>query len=92
MTNHFPQEYFIRLHGLDPHFVGRITLYQGSNGVDVEIDIVQKDSGKIYNHVKSLYNQDEARESVDIAVQYLQDYLSSKSESFCDKIYLRKVQ
>lgn len=64
--------------GLDPHFVGRIVLYQSRSGFDVEIDIVQAETGKIYNHVKSLYNQEDPRESLDIAVQYLKDYLHTK--------------
>lgn len=78
LSNSFPQEHFIRLKGLDPHFTGRITLYRGMNGFDIEIDIVQSESGKIYNHVKSLYNQEDPRDALDSAVQYLKDYLVSK--------------
>lgn len=80
ILNTFPQEFFVRLHGLDEHLKGRITLYQGVHGFDLEIDIVQKESGKIYNHVKSMYNESDAREAIDMAVQYLKDYLVSKSQ------------
>lgn len=79
LSNDFPQEHFVRLGHLDPHFKGRITLYQATSGFDVEIDIVQSETGKIYNHVKSMYNQDDPREALDIAVQYLKDYLNSKN-------------
>ena len=79
ILNTFPQEFFVRLHGLDEHLKGRITLYQGVHGFDLEIDIVQKESGKIYNHVKSMYNESDAREAIDMAVQYLKDYLVQKN-------------
>ena len=78
MSNHFPQEHFLRLGHLDPYFKGRIIIYQGPGGYDLEIDIVQSETGKIYNHVKSMYNQDDPREALDSAVQCLRDYLHSK--------------
>ena len=79
LSDYFPQEHFIKLQGLDPHFVGRIILFKANRGFDVEIDIVQSETGKIYNHVRSLYNQEEPREALDSAVQYLKDYLHNKA-------------
>ncbi len=82
MTTEFPQEHYIELTGLSPFLVGRITIYEQLLGrfanFNVEIDIVQNETGKIYNHVRSLYNQPEAREALDLAVQYLKEYLESK--------------
>ncbi|MAX67040.1 MAG: hypothetical protein QF441_16065 [Bacteriovoracaceae bacterium] len=78
LQNNFPQEHFIELVGLSPFLVGRITLFQQENLFNVEVDIIQSESGKIYNHVKSLYNQDDARDALDMSVQYLKDYLDAK--------------
>lgn len=78
IDNDFPQEHYIELTGLSPHFVGRIVIFKQEELFNVEIDIVQNESGKIYNHVKSLYQQPEPREALDTAVQHLKNYLQSK--------------
>lgn len=78
MSIEFPQEHMIELKGLSPFLVGRITIYQQEEKYNVEIDIVQNESGKIYNHVKSMYGEDEPREALDMAVQHLKDFLDSK--------------
>lgn len=72
------KEYYVELNGLSPHFVGRITLYPHGSNFNVEIDIVQSETGKIYNHVKSLHNQSDSRDAVDLAVYHLKKYLDSK--------------
>ena len=74
----FPQEHYIELVGLSPFLVGRIVIFEQSYGFNLEIDIVQNESGKIHNHVRSMFNQPEAREALDLAVQYLKEYLESK--------------
>ena len=80
ISNNLPQEFFVQIKGLEDHLKGRITLYQGIKGFDLEIDIVQSESGKIYNHVKSMYNHEDPRDAIDMAVQHLKDYLVSKSK------------
>jgi hypothetical protein len=78
MPKHFPQEHLIELHGLSPEFVGRIVIYQQSKCFNVEIDIVQSETGKIYTHVKSLYDGDDARELLDLSVHHLKKFLAPK--------------
>lgn len=78
MSTVFPQEYFIEIGKLSPFLVGRIQIFEHGINYNVEIDIIQKESGKIHNHVRSLYNQDDAREALDLSVQYLKDFLDSK--------------
>ncbi len=78
MMSEFPQEHFIELSGLSPFLVGRIQIFMQYNLFNVEIDIIQQESGKIHNHVKSLYNQDDAREALDYSVQVLKNYLELK--------------
>lgn len=78
IKNEFPQEFFIELQGLSPFLVGRIVIIENGAAFDVEIDIVQKESGKIFNHVTILYGQADAREALDLAVHHLKQYLQSK--------------
>jgi hypothetical protein len=75
MSNEFPQEHLIELSGISPFLVGRIQIFKQYNLFNVEIDIIQVESGKIHNHVKSLYNQDDARDALDSSVQVLKNYL-----------------
>ena len=78
LSNDFPQEHLIELSGLSPYLVGRIVIIENGQYYNVEIDIVQNESGKIYNHVRSLFNEPDAREALDLSVQYLKDFLDSK--------------
>jgi len=74
----YPQEYLIELSGISPYFIGRIVIHQNDQFFNVDIDIVQSESGKIINHVKSLYNEPDARDALDSSVQHLKNYLDSK--------------
>lgn len=78
LSTEFPQEHLIELSGLSPAFVGRIMLFKQGEMINAEIDIVQAESGKIYSHVKSLYNHDEARELLDLCVHYLKEFLDAR--------------
>lgn len=75
----FPQEHFIELRGLSPDFVGRIAIYKQGKNFQTEIDIVQTESGKIYSHVKSLYDGDDARDMLDLSVFHLKQFLTRKN-------------
>lgn len=76
----YPKEYFIELGGLSPYLVGRVSVFKLTSSYNVEIDIIQNESGKIFNHVKSLYNQSSEREAVDLSVHHLKQYLDSKAK------------
>ena len=75
----FPQEHFIELRGLSPDFVGRISIFKQGASFQTEIDIVQTETGKIYSHVKSLYDGDDARDMLDLGVHYLKLFLTRKN-------------
>ena len=51
----FPQDYFVKIEQ-DDYRVGRLTLNKFKEQYNIEIDIVQKDSKKIWAHVDILYN------------------------------------
>lgn len=75
----YPQEHYIELQGLSPHFVGRVVIFQHGQLYNVEIDIVQSETGKIYNHVKSLFGETDARDALDSAVHYLKQHFDQLS-------------
>lgn len=75
LQTHFPQEHFVELKGLSPFLVGRIIVTQAAHGFDVEVDIIQSESGKIYNHVAILYGEVDPKEAVDLGIHKLKLYL-----------------
>ena len=78
LESNYPQEHLIELSGLSPYLVGRIVIMEIGSVYNVEIDIIQNESGKIYNHVRSIFNEPDPREALDLSVQYLKDYLDLK--------------
>ena len=73
----FPAEFFVKLDGQD-FLLGRLSINKMSQSFWVEIDIVQKESKKIWAHVGNLYGIRELDEAVDMSVQSLSDYLNKK--------------
>ena len=78
LQNNYPQEHLIELSGLSPYLVGRIVIMESGNFYNVEIDIVQSESGKIHSHVRTIYNEPDSREALDLSVQYLKNFLDAK--------------
>lgn len=74
----FPAEFFVKLEGHD-FLLGRLSINKMSSTFWVEIDIVQKESKKIYAHVGNVYNMSELDEAVDRSVQTLADFLKPKN-------------
>lgn len=72
------EEHLIELKGLSPFLVGRICIMPHGDMFNVEVDIIQSESGKIFNHVKILYNETDKREALNLGVHHLQNYLNSK--------------
>jgi len=70
----FPAEYFVKLEGQD-FLLGRLCINKMNSSFWVEIDIVQKESKKIWVHVTDLYGINEIDEALDRSVQILADYL-----------------
>ncbi len=73
----FPAEYFIKLDGLD-YLLGRLSINKMNESYWVEIDIVTKESKKIYAHVDNLYNTADLDEAVNRSVEILAKYLKTK--------------
>ncbi len=73
----FPAEFFVKLEG-NEFLLGRLSVNKMNSSYWVEIDIVQKESKKIFAHVGNVYNISELDEAVDRSVQTLSDYLKSK--------------
>lgn len=74
----FPAEFFVKLEGQE-FLLGRLSINKMNSSYWVEIDIVQKESKKIWAHVTDLYGIAELDEAVDRSVQSLSDYLKAKS-------------
>lgn len=74
----FPQEKLVELKGLSPYLLGRITIFQDQQKFNLEIDIIQSESGKIYNHVKSIFGEYDLEDALAGAMQELQSFLDSK--------------
>jgi hypothetical protein len=75
----FPAEFFIKLEGQD-FLLGRLSINKMNQSFWVEIDIVQKESKKIWAHVGNLYGISELDEALDQSVQTLSNYLQSKKQ------------
>ena len=73
----FPAEYFIKLDGQE-FLLGRLSINKMNNSYWVEIDIVTKDSKKIYAHVDNLYNTVDLDEAVNRSVEILAKYVRTK--------------
>lgn len=73
----FPAEYFIKLDGQD-FLVGRLSINKMNSSYWVEIDIVTKESKKIFAHVGNLYNTADLDEAVNRSVEMLAKYVKPK--------------
>ena len=68
----YPKEYFIELKENDFLEIRLdINLLSGANPYYVEINIVQKESGKIYQHLKTLYGYNSENEALRQANQFI---------------------
>ncbi len=74
----FPAEYFIKLDGQD-FLLGRLSINKMNSSYWVEIDIVQKESKKIFAHVGNLYNTADLDEAVNRSVEMLAKYVKPKN-------------
>ena len=74
----FPAEYFIKLEGQD-FLLGRLSVNKLNHTFWVEVDIVQKESKKIWAHVGDLHGIVDLDEAIHNSVQALANYLSKRS-------------
>lgn len=75
----FPAEYFIKLDGQD-FLLGRLLVNQLNEKFWVEIDIIQKESRKIWAHVGDLHGIVDLDEAIHRSVQILADFVKKKEQ------------
>lgn len=79
MTN-FPTEKYIDLEN-NPYLMGRITINQVKDDFNAEVDIIHRESHKIFKHVAIIYSQPSAEEALIVAVQKLRTFLDQLEKS-----------
>ena len=72
----FPQEKYIELEN-NPYLLGRITLHQVKDDYHAEVDIIHRESHKIFKHVDIIYRQYSAEEALIVGVQRLRQFLEA---------------
>jgi len=79
----FPHDFFVPLEG-NPNHLGRLTLLCIGEGdyslYNVEIDIVEKEAKKIFQHIGILYNFNDIHEAMDQSMQKLADFISQQKK------------
>ena len=64
LKEEYPQEFFVELKS-NENFLGRLTVNTDKEGFTCEVDIVQKESRKIFHHVKILYGLPDKFEAIE---------------------------
>lgn len=72
----YPVEKYIELEN-NPYLLGRITIHQVKESFHAEVDIVHKESHKIFKHIDIVYNQYSGEEALITGVQRLRQFLES---------------
>ena len=72
----YPQEKYIDLEN-NPYLIGRITVHHVKDDYHAEIDIIHRESHKIFKHVDIIYRQYSAEEAVITGVQRLRQFLEA---------------
>ncbi len=70
----YPVEKYIDLEN-NPYLLGRITIHHVKEDFHAEVDIINKESHKIFKHVDIVYQQHSAEEALIIGVQRLRHFL-----------------
>jgi hypothetical protein len=70
----FPVEKYIDLEN-NPYLLGRVTIHHVRDEFHAEVDIIHKESHKIFKHVDIIYHQHTSEEAVISGVQRLRLFL-----------------
>lgn len=70
----YPVEKYIELEN-NPYLMGRVIINQVKDNFNAEVDIIYKESHKIFKHVDIIYNQYSAEEALITAIQRLRQFL-----------------
>lgn len=80
LNESFPLERIVPFEN-DSYFAGRLTVHQLKKSYHVEVDIIQKESFKIYRHIGILYNFDDPSDALEMGYRELKLKLSPKDEN-----------
>ena len=72
--NEYPIEKYIELEN-NPYLLGRLSVNQVKNNFNCEVDIINRESHKIFRHVDIVYHQPTLEEAIIVGVQRLRKYL-----------------
>ena len=72
--NDFPLEKYIDLEN-NPYLLGLVTVHQVKDLFHAEVDIIHRESHKIFKHVDIIYHQQSSEEALIVGVQRLRLFL-----------------
>ena len=72
----YPVEKYIDLEN-NPYLMGRITINQVKDSFNAEVDIIHRESHKIFKHVDIIYNEFSEEEALITGVQHLKKFLEN---------------
>lgn len=78
--NEFPQEKYIDLEN-NPYLMGRVTIHHVKDEYHAEVDIIHRESHKIFKHVDIVYHQYSAEEALITGVQRLRLFLDKVEQA-----------
>jgi hypothetical protein len=72
----YPVERYIDLEN-NPYLLGRVMVHQVKEDFNAEVDIIHKESHKIFKHVGILYGQHSGEEALICGIQKLRQFLET---------------
>jgi hypothetical protein len=79
----YPVEKYIDLEN-NPYLLGRITIHLVKDAYHAEIDIIHKESHKIFKHIDIIYHQLTAEEALITGIQRLRQFLEAVEKEQTD--------
>jgi hypothetical protein len=77
MHDLFPIEKYVEFEN-QPWHMGRIVVHKVKESFHVEVDVINKESHKIYKHVASLYNFDDHLDALEMGYRELKLKIGEK--------------
>lgn len=78
---YYPKTHYVTIENLKPYYQGRITISKLGNKYNSQIDLVQTETGKIFEHIADIYAIEDHREALDLSMYKLQLYLKKSKAS-----------
>ncbi len=79
MLESFPIEKYVEFEN-EPWHMGRIVVHKVKETFHVEVDVINKESHKIFRHVASLYSFDDASDALEMGYRELRLKVGSKQD------------